>query len=181
MTFDFPSHYTWSTWGGISSIKILSEGMPVDLTDCEISIKIKHFYSIASPVICELSNKDNTIVVIDPLQGSIKVPAQNISIPEGKYRYSLKIITPAKIQKTYLSGVWDILPSVSRISTSVKVPVISSTEITYTPTYQFTFTPQVTSDSDSDGYTNISELSAGTNPNDATDFPQLLFNVFNDV
>ena len=185
MIYDFSPQHTGSTWNGVSSIRITSYGIPLDLSQCEIVLKVRSFFNLASPSVCEFSNKDGTIVILDATQGIIEIPPQNITIPEGKYRYSLKIIFPAKIEKTYLTGAWEILPSVSRIPVSVRIPATDSTEnnpeINYQPAQIFTFTPQLSADSDLDGYTNISELNAGTNPNDSNDFPISLFNVFNNI
>lgn len=185
MIYDFPSQYTNSTWNGVSSIQITSNNTPLNLNDCQIFIKVRSFFNLASPTVCEFSNKDNTIIVENASQGIIKIPPQNIEIPEGKYKYSLKIIFPSKTEKTYMTGSWDILPSVSRVPISTRIPILTSpnpgSEIGFSPTYQFTYTPYVTADTDYDGYTNISELSAGTDPNDTSDFPLSLFNVFNDI
>ena len=38
-----------------------------------------------------------------------------------------------------------------------------------------------TSDSDGDGYTDLTELSAGTDPNNVNEFPTSLFNIFNNI
>lgn len=185
MIYDFPDQHTGSTWNGVSSIRITSAGIPLDLTNSEISIKVRSSFNLASPVVLEFSNKDNTIVILNAAQGTIKIPAQNINIPEGKYKYSLKVFTPPNNHKTYLTGIWDILPSVTRVPITTRIPVLTSSnsnsEINYTPTYQFTFTPQVSADTDGDGYTDVTELSAGTNPNNPLDFPLSLFNVFSDI
>ena len=185
MIFDFAPIYSGSTWSGVSSIKITSNNTPIDLNQCEVRIKVRSFFNLASPVVCEFSNKDGSIIISDTEPGTIKIPPQNIIIPEGKYQYSLKVIFPSKDEKTCLSGVWEILPSVSRIPVSVRIPAIDSTEnnpeINYQPEQIFTFTPQLSADSDLDGYTNISELNAATDPNDPEDFPISLFNVFNNI
>ena len=44
-----------------------------------------------------------------------------------------------------------------------------------------TFNLELTADTDGDGFTDAVELTAGTNPNDVTDFPISLFNVFNNI
>lgn len=185
MIYDFPDQYTGSTWNGVSSINITSSGIPLNLTNCEVSIKVRSFFNLASPVVLEFNNKDGTVVILNASQGTIKIPPQNINIPEGKYKYSLKVFTPPNNYKTYLTGIWNILPSVTRVPITTRIPVLTSSSINsvinYTPTYQFTFIPYVSADTDDDGYTDVSELSAGTNPNDPLDFPLSLFNVFSDV
>jgi len=70
-----------------------------------------------------------------------------------------------------------------------QMPYLSGIEIGPVPptTYTFdlssttTFTPAPSADTDGDGYTNLTELSAGTDPNDANNFPVTLFNVFNNI
>lgn len=184
MIYDFPDQYTCSTWNGVSSISITSGGTPLDLTNREIVVKVRSAFNLASPTILEFNNKDGTLIILNASQGIIKIPPQNINIPEGKYRYSLKISTPPNEHKTYLTGVWNILPSVTRVPITTRVPIITSSNTNinyYIPDYSFTFTPQITSDTDNDQYTDISELSAGTDPNNSNDFPQNLFNVFNDI
>ena len=51
----------------------------------------------------------------------------------------------------------------------------------FEPLSAVTFTYELSSDTDGDGYTDSVELSAGTNPNDPNSFPVSLFNVFNGV
>lgn len=51
----------------------------------------------------------------------------------------------------------------------------------YVPAALPTFTPQLTTDTDLDGYTDEVELSAGTDTNNLTSFPVSLFNVFNQI
>jgi hypothetical protein len=53
--------------------------------------------------------------------------------------------------------------------------------VTFTPELSVTFVLSLTSDSDYDGYTDVEELSAGTDPNDTNSFPSSLFNVFNNI
>jgi hypothetical protein len=54
-------------------------------------------------------------------------------------------------------------------------------KVSFSPEVEFVFATEATTDADSDGYTNATELSAGTNPNDSNDFPVTLFNVFNNI
>jgi len=70
-------------------------------------------------------------------------------------------------QMPYLSGI-EIGPA-------------SPTTYTFEPSSTITFTPAPSADTDGDGYTDLIELSAGTDPNDANVFPITLFNVFNNI
>jgi hypothetical protein len=49
------------------------------------------------------------------LSGILSIPEQMVNIPVGKYSYDLVVnnITFNKI-KTYLSGIWEILPRTTR-------------------------------------------------------------------
>ena len=49
------------------------------------------------------------------------------------------------------------------------------------PLSSVSFTIELSADTDGDGYTNLAELSAGTDPNDANSFPSSLFSVFNGI
>jgi hypothetical protein len=58
---------------------------------------------------------------------------------------------------------------------------ISGIYITFPPENYVTFTISSSADSDGDGYTDVFELSSGTDINNANDFPISLFNVFNNI
>jgi hypothetical protein len=61
--------------------------------------------------------------------------------------------------------------------------IVVGTEIplTVTPELPVSFILSLTADDDFDGYSNVAELSAGTDPNDSNDFPSSLFGVFNNI
>jgi hypothetical protein len=61
--------------------------------------------------------------------------------------------------------------------------IVVGTELplTVTPELSVNFILSLTADDDFDGYTNVVELSAGTDPNDVNDFPSSLFAVFNNI
>jgi hypothetical protein len=117
MNYNFPSHISGDTWDGISSITILSQGLPMDLTDCNITLQVRSANSVASPVFIEFSTIDDTIVIIEPLSGIIFIPPRTINIPVGRYNYDLQVtfpILPNAYTKTYLKGEWEILTTTTR-------------------------------------------------------------------
>jgi len=115
MTYDIPSHISGDTWTGIGAITLNESGYPVDLTDCKIYIQFRYNYNLASPVVYECSTENDTILIVNPLSGILSIPEQMVNIPVGKYSYDLVVnnITFNKI-KTYLSGIWEILPRTTR-------------------------------------------------------------------
>ena len=110
MNYDFSIHTSGDTWLGVNSITIKSSGVPVDLTDCIVIIKVKSILHLASPVFYQFSSEEGTILVISPTQGILSIPPQIVDIPPGEYRYDLNVEFPTGIKKTYLKGDWEISP-----------------------------------------------------------------------
>lgn len=114
MTYNFPKHIAGDTWDGISSITILSQGSAINLNNCEVSIQVRSWQNLASPVFFEFSNLNNSILIIQPNNGTINIPPQIVDIPTGLYKYDLKVKFPIGNIKTYLKGDWEIIPSITR-------------------------------------------------------------------
>lgn len=117
MVYDFPSHISGDTWDGVSSITILSQGLPIDLTDCNIALQVRSVNSVASPAFIEFSTIDDTILIIEPLSGIISIPPRIVDIPVGRYNYDLQVTFPTLPNayiKTYLKGEWEILATTTR-------------------------------------------------------------------
>jgi hypothetical protein len=114
MIYNFPKHISGDTWNGINSITILSEGSAVNLQNCDVNIQVRSMYNLASPVVYEFSTSKNTILITSGIGGIINIPPQIINIPIGLYKYDLKIFFNTGVKKTYLTGEWEILPSITR-------------------------------------------------------------------
>jgi hypothetical protein len=114
MIYNFPKHITGDTWDGISSITILSQGSAINLTNCEVTVQIRSWENLASPVVFEFSTVNNNLLILLPELGVINIPAQVVDIPVGLYKYDLKVKFPSGIIKTYLKGDWEIIPSITR-------------------------------------------------------------------
>ena len=114
MIYNFPKHISGDTWDGINTITLKSRGLSIDLSNCIINIQVRSYTNLASPVVFEFSTLDNSILIISPIDGIINIPSQIIDIPVGNYKYDLQIIFPSGIKKTYLTGNWEILPSITR-------------------------------------------------------------------
>jgi hypothetical protein len=117
MIYDFQPHVSGDTWDGVTSITILSQGLPMDLTDCSITLQVRSANSVASPVFIEFSTVDDTILIIEPLSGIISIPPRTIDLPVGKYNYDLQLtfpVIPNAYVKTYLKGEWEILATTTR-------------------------------------------------------------------
>jgi hypothetical protein len=112
MTYDFPEHISGDTWSGINAITIQSAGSAVNLSSCDIFIRVRSFHNVASPIVYEFSTLYSTINIISATEGKISIPPQTIDIPAGTYNYDLKIKFPSGNKKTYLAGKWEILPSI---------------------------------------------------------------------
>ena len=113
MRFDFPTHRSGDTWRGISSITILDDTLPIDLTNCKIYIQFRSIYNLASPVALLLSTNDNTVFITFPTLGIISIPSQVINLPVGRYRYDLQIDFPDNSSKTFLEGEWEVIPGIT--------------------------------------------------------------------
>jgi hypothetical protein len=109
MTYNIPCHRRGDTWGGIASITIRVNGVPVNLTGS--SIKMEFRRSIDSPVMLTFSTSDNTIQLLS--QSSIRVMPRKIEIPFGTYLYDLQVTYPTGVVRTFVSGEWEITPDIT--------------------------------------------------------------------
>lgn len=114
MIYDFTPHRCGDTWKGISSITISHNGVPVDLTESVVRIQFRSAHNVASPVVLELSSKKGQIVFAMPRNGVISIPSQNIEMPIGKYAYDLEVTLIDGTIKTYMEGVLEVIPQITR-------------------------------------------------------------------
>ena len=113
MIFNFPKHRSGDTWRGISTITIVENETPIDLTGCKIYIQFRSIYNLASPVVLLLSTDNNTVNILVPTLGIISIPEQIVNVPTGIYRYDLQIDFPNGESKTFLEGEWEIIPGIT--------------------------------------------------------------------
>ncbi len=160
MTYNFPDHYSGDTFMGISSITLLENGTPINLTNCGIYAQFRPVSNLANPVFFELSSDLDAIIIIAPSLGMITIPEQIIDIPAGDYAYDLQVIFPNGYIKTFLNGKIKILPQLTRIKTigrpynsltPTATPYPTSTP-TSTPSTTITITPTPTPTSVYGGY-----------------------------
>lgn len=108
-------------------------------------------------------------------------------LPVEKYDIVENYIVQFKLPENLLAGNYDIVyfndagyfkASDTKNFTYFEV---KSTTYTISPTAFVSFNVEFFIDNDDDGYSNLTEQSFGTNPNDPNDFPISLFNVFNNI
>jgi hypothetical protein len=148
MIYNFPDHYSGDTFKGISSITLLENGIPINLTNCGVYAQFRSITNLANPVVFEFSSDLQNVIIISPSLGMITIPEQMIDVPAGDYDYDLQVIFPNGYIKTYLKGRIKILPQTTRIKnigrpynsltpTSTPYPVSTPTP---TPTFNTTVT-----------------------------------------
>jgi hypothetical protein len=113
VTYNIEPQISGDTWYGIASITFQRNGSAMDLTDALLEMQVRA--SLDSPVVLDLSTKNGSILINQPLSsGVVSIPAQIIDIPIGNYIYDLKLTLPTGEVKTYLNGSWSILSHVTR-------------------------------------------------------------------
>jgi hypothetical protein len=111
MTYNIPPHRRGDTWDGINSITIKVNGVPIDLTNAEIKMEFRQ--SLDYPVVLTLSTTDNSIIIVNTLNGNIQIPSKKIEVPFGKYFYDLQVAYPNGVVKTYMEGSWEIVADIT--------------------------------------------------------------------
>jgi hypothetical protein len=115
MIYNLPDHRTGDTWKGVNTITLLNNGIPINLIDCDVYIHFRSSRNKSSPVVLELTTDNESIVVLEYVRGLITIPEQLIEIPPDKYDYELQINFPDGTSKTFLKGVFNVLPETTRI------------------------------------------------------------------
>jgi hypothetical protein len=111
MIYNIPSHRRGDTWDGINSITINVNGVPINLTNADVKMEFRQ--SLDSPVVLTLSTADNSIIIVNALNGNIQIPSKKIEVPFGKYFYDLQVTYPNGIVKTYMEGSWEIVADIT--------------------------------------------------------------------
>jgi hypothetical protein len=65
--------------------------------------------SIDSPVVFSLNSLNSGILITNPLNGTISVPATSVNIPVDLYKWRIRLRLQNDEVKTYLMGHWQIV------------------------------------------------------------------------
>jgi len=114
MTYNIPQHISGDTWKGISTVQFIKNNVPIDLTNAFVEFGVK--LSISSPDVLTLSTSNNGIEIISPLEGKIKILPRIVDIPVGKYSWYITLSTSDNNKKTYLMGLWYIIPNIPLVT-----------------------------------------------------------------
>jgi hypothetical protein len=109
MTYDIPPHRRGDTWDGINSISISVNNVPISLSGASIAMDFRQ--GIDTPVIMRFTTENNTIQILNA--NTIRIPSRKIEVPFGTYQYDLQVTYPTGVVKTYMSGIWPIVPDVT--------------------------------------------------------------------
>lgn len=110
ISYEIADHISGNTWCGISTITFTRDNSALDLTGAYLEMQVR--LSIDSPMVLSLNTTNSGIVVLSPpTSGSVYFPSQIITLPPADYKYELKLFLPTGETRTYLSGIWKILPS----------------------------------------------------------------------
>lgn len=109
MTYNIPSHRRGDTWDGINSIAISVNSVPVVLSGSKITMEFRQ--DIDSPVVMTFSTETSTIQILNA--NTIRIPARKIEVPFGTYQYDLQVTYSTGVVKTYMSGIWEIVPDIT--------------------------------------------------------------------
>jgi len=138
------------------------------------------FYGIQLSATNYTSNNNNQVVFTMP-SAAYEGFADVILMNEAGWGKLTSFVIKDTINP-YVSGTTDY-DNYQPYQRPWKDGIVVGTELplSVTPELSVNFILSLTADDDFDGYTNVVELSAGTDPNDANDFPSSLFGVFNNI
>jgi hypothetical protein len=111
LSYTIPAHLRGDTWNGIDSVTITLSGVPVNITDSTIRMQLRE--DIDSPVALELSTNNGHIVISDGANGVFQIPPTLITIPFGTYKYDIQVTFSNGINKTFITGTWQITPDIT--------------------------------------------------------------------
>lgn len=101
---------TGNTFSG-RTIKVSINDSPADLTGAEITMGLRR-YSPVGPLTRTYSLGDG-LFLSDAVNGEFQILSQIIDLPPAFYFYDIRIQFASGVCKTYISGTWNILPSIS--------------------------------------------------------------------
>ena len=107
MTYDIPTHISGDTWEGINSITFQRNNSALNLTNALVEMEVLR--SIDSPVVFSLNSTNSGILVTNPLNGTISIPATTVNIPVDIYKWRIRLTLENNEVKTYLMGHWPIV------------------------------------------------------------------------
>jgi hypothetical protein len=110
MIYKICEHISGDTWGGIATIVLKANDIPINISGAYIEFVVK--YSIASPELVTLTTANSGIDIASPVLGVISIHPTIIDIPPGKYGWYLNMKLPSSNIRTYLNGIWEILPRI---------------------------------------------------------------------
>lgn len=110
MIYKICEHISGDTWCGIATIVLKENDIPINISGAYIEFVVK--YSIASPELVSLTTTNSGINIESPVLGLISIPQTVIDIPPGKYGWYLNMKLPSNKTRTYLNGIWEILPRI---------------------------------------------------------------------
>lgn len=93
------------------TIKVSINGSPADLTGAEITMGIRK-NSPVGPLTKTFTDGEG-LFVSDAEGGEFQILSQIIDLPAAYYFYDIQIKFASGVCKTYISGHWNILPSIS--------------------------------------------------------------------
>lgn len=114
MTYNIPSQITGDTWEGINSITFMKDGSALDLTGTTVEMGVT--LSISSPNVLTLTTENSGISITSPELGIISIPPRIIDIPVSKYSWYLTLTFPTSAKKTYMMGLWSIIPNIPDVT-----------------------------------------------------------------
>ena len=115
MTYNIPQQISGDTWNVIGAITFTKNGSAIDLTGALVEMSVK--YSIASPKVLYLNSLPGSgINISNPTTGTISIPERIIDIPVGKYSWYITLTLNTGAKKTYLMGLWSIIPNIPLVT-----------------------------------------------------------------
>jgi hypothetical protein len=114
MTYNIPQHISGDTWKGINTIQFIKNNIPIDLTNAYVEFGVK--LSNSSPETLTLSTQNSGIDIFSPLEGKLRILSRIVDIPVGKYSWYITLNTSDNNKKTYLMGLWPIVPNIPLVT-----------------------------------------------------------------